>query len=124
MRWLTLPNQKQNKYKNKKVTVNGKVFDSKKEAKRYCELIKLEQAGLIKDLEIQKKFLLLDTFRKNGKTYKQISYYADFVYFDIYSKKTIVEDVKASKNFKTDVYKIKRKLFEYKYPDLTITEVY
>lgn len=124
MRWLTLPNQKKNKYKNKKVSVNGKIFDSKKEAKRYCELIKLEQAGLIKDLETQKKFLLLDTFRKNGKTYKQISYYADFVYFDVYSKKTIVEDVKASKYFKTEVYKIKKKLFEYKYPDLTITEVY
>lgn len=122
MRWLTLPNQKQNKYKNKKVSINGKVFDSKKEAKRYCELIKLEQAGLIKDLETQKKFLLLDTFKKNGKTYKQISYYADFVYFDVYSKKTIVEDVKASKYFKTEVYKIKRKLFEYKYPDLTIIE--
>ena len=120
MRWLTLPNQ-ENKYKNKKVTVNGKVFDSKKEAKRYCELIKLEQAGLIKDLETQKKFLLLDTFKKNGTTYKQIRYYADFVYFDIYSKKTIVEDVKG---IKTQVYKIKRKLFEYKYPDLTITEIY
>ena len=124
MRWLTLPNQKQNKYKNKKVTVNGKVFDSKKEAKRYLELIQLEQAGLIKDLETQKKFLLLDTFRKNGKTYKQINYYADFVYYDIYEKKTVVEDVKASKYFTTDVYKIKKKLFEYKYPDLTITEVY
>jgi hypothetical protein len=124
MRWLTLPNQKQNKYKNKKVTVNGKVFDSKKEAKRYCELINMQQAGLIKDLETQKKFILLDTFKKNGKTYRQISYYADFVYFDIYSKKTIVEDVKASKYFTTDVYKLKKKLFEYKYPDLTIKEIY
>ena len=124
MRWLTLPNQKQNKYKNKKVSVNGKVFDSKKEAKRYCELIKLEQAGLIKDLETQKKFLLLDTFKKNGTTYKQISYYADFVYFDVYSKKTIVEDVKASKDFKTEVYKIKKKLFEFIYKDLTIKEIY
>lgn len=124
MRWLTLPNQKQNKYKNKKVTINGKVFDSKKEAKRYLELIKLEQAGLIKDLETQKKFLLLDSFKKNGKTYKQISYYADFVYYDIYEKKTIVEDVKASKYFKTDVYKIKKKLFEFIYPNLTIKEIY
>ena len=124
MRWLTLPNQEHNKYKNKKVSVNGKVFDSKKEAKRYCELINMEQAGLIKDLETQKKFLLLDTFKKNGKTYKQISYYADFVYFDIYSKKTIVEDVKASKCFKTEVYKIKKKLFEFIYKDLTIKEIY
>ena len=121
MRWLTLPNQKQSKYKNKKVTVNGKVFDSKKEAKRYCELVKLEQAGLIKDLETQKKFLLLDSFKKNGKTYKQISYYADFVYFDVYSKKTIVEDVKG---VKTQVYKIKKKLFEFVYPNLTIKEIY
>lgn len=121
MRWLTLPNQKKNKYKNKKVIVNGKVFDSKKEAKRYLELIQLEQAGLIKDLETQKKFLLLDTFKKNGKTYKQISYYADFVYFDVYSKKTIVEDVKG---VKTEVYKIKKKLFEFIYKDLTIKEIY
>lgn len=124
MRWLTLPNQKQNKYKNKKVSINGKVFDSKKEAKRYLDLIKLEQAGLIKNLETQKKFLLLDSFKKNGKTYKQISYYADFVYFDIYEKKTIVEDVKASKYFKTDVYRIKKKLFEFIYPNLTIREIY
>lgn len=124
MRWLTLPNQKKNKYKNKKVIINGKVFDSKKEANRYYELIKMQQAGLIKDLETQKKFLLLDSFKKNGKTYKQISYYADFVYFDIYLKKTIVEDVKASKYFKTDVYKLKKKLFEFRYPNLTIKEVY
>ena len=124
MRWLTLSNQKQSKYKNKKVTVNGKVFDSKKEANRYCELIRMQQAGLIKDLETQKKFLLLDSFKKNGTTYKQISYYADFVYFDVYSKKTLVEDVTASKNFKTDVYKIKKKLFEFVYPNLTIKEIY
>ena len=124
MRWLTLPNQEHNKYKNKKVTINGKIFDSKKEAKRYLELIKLEQAGLIKDLETQKKFILLDSFKKNGKTYKQISYYADFVYYLIYEKKTVVEDVKASKYFKTDVYKLKKKLFEYKYPNLTIKEIY
>lgn len=120
MRWLTLPNQEHNKYKNKKVTVNGKVFDSKKEAKRYLELIKLEQAGLIKDLETQKKFLLLDTFKKNGKTYKQISYYADFVYTSVYEKKTIVEDVKG---VRTEGYKIKRKLFEFIYPNLTIKEL-
>ena len=121
MRWLTLPNNKQSKYKNKKVAINGKVFDSKKEAKRYCELIKLEQSGLIKDLETQKKFLLLDTFKKNGKMFKPIYYYADFVYFDIYSKKTIVEDVKG---VKTQVYKIKKKLFEFIYPNLTIKEIY
>jgi hypothetical protein len=124
MRWLTLPNQKQNKFKNKKVSVNGKVFDSKKEAQRYQELKLLEKSGIIKDLELQKRFILLEGFKKNNKTYRPIYYYADFVYYLIYEKKTVVEDVKASKYFTTDVYKLKKKLFEYKYPDLTITEVY
>ena len=45
----------------------------------------------------------------------------DFVYFDIYEKKTIVEDVKG---VKTQVYKIKKKLFEFIYPNLTIKEIY
>ena len=124
MRWLTLPNNKQSKFKNKKVTVNGKVFDSKKEAQRYQELKLLEKSGIIKDLELQKRFILLEGFKKNNKTYRPIYYYADFVYYLIYEKKTVVEDVKASKYFTTDVYKLKKKLFEYKYPDLTITEVY
>ena len=124
MRWLTLPNQKQSKYKNKKVKVNGKVFDSKKEAKRYQELKLLEKSGIIKDLELQKRFILLEGFKKNNKTYRPIYYYADFVYYLIYEKKTVVEDVKGCKYFTTDVYKLKKKLFEYKYPDLTITEVY
>ena len=120
MRWLTLSNQKQNKYKNKKVSINGKVFDSKKEANRYCELIRMQQAGLIKDLETQKRYLLLDKFKKNGKVYNQINYYADFVYYSIYEKKTVVEDVKGCK---TEVYKIKKKLFEFIYPNLTIVEL-
>ena len=108
------------KYHSKKTVVAGITFASKKEANRYTELLQMEKAGLIKDIETQKKFLLLDSFKKNGKTYRQLSYYADFVYFDIYSKKTIVEDVKG---VRTEVYKIKKKLFEYKYP-LTITEIY
>lgn len=120
MRWPILPTSNKSKYNNKKVSINGKVFDSKKEANRYCELIKMQQAGLIKDLETQKKFLLLDTFRKNGKTYKQINYYADFVYYNIYEKKIVVEDVKGCR---TEVYKIKKKLFEFIYPNLTIVEL-
>ena len=119
MRWATFSNTN-SKFHNQKVKVNGKTFDSKKEANRYCELIRMEQAGLIKDLETQKKFLLLDSFRKNGKTYKQINYYADFVYTSVYEKKTIVEDVKGCR---TEVYKIKKKLFEFMYPHLTIKEL-
>ena len=112
--------RKHNKYNNQKAIFNGKVFDSKKEAKRYMELINLERAGVIKDLEMQKQFLLLEGFKKNGKMFKPIYYYADFVYTSVYEKKTIVEDVKG---VRTEGYKIKRKLFEFIYPNLTIKEL-
>ena len=61
---------------------------------------------------------------KKGKVVeKECAYYADFVYWDTESGKRIVEDVKASKYFVTDVYKIKRKLMLQKY-DIRIKEIY
>lgn len=67
-----------NKYRNRKVIVDGKEFDSKKEANRYCELKLLLKAGEITDLKLQPRFLLQDSFKKNGKTYRKIQYVADF----------------------------------------------
>lgn len=109
-----------NKYKNKKVVVDGIEFDSKKETKRYGELKLLEKAGLIKDLELQKTFELQPSFKKNGKTYRKITYIADFYYYDNHLERYVVED---TKGFKTDIYKIKKKMFEYVYPDLELLEL-
>lgn len=108
------------KYGSKKVLINGIVFDSKKEADRYCELKFLERAGKIKDLSLQHKFELQPSFKKNGKTIRAITYIADFVYFDLERKAHVVEDVKG---YKTKEYLLKKKMFEYKYPYLTIKEV-
>lgn len=108
------------KYGSKKVLINGITFDSKKEAKRYYELKLLERAGEITELETQYKFLLQPAFKKNGKTIRAMYYIADFVYKDTRSGKTIVED---TKGFRTEAYNIKKKLFEYAYPTLTIKEV-
>lgn len=69
-----------NKYNNKKVQVDMYVFDSIIESQRYKELKLLERAGEISNLELQPKFLLQETFKKNGKTYKAINYIADFMY--------------------------------------------
>ena len=104
-----------NKYRNKKVIVDRKEFDSKKEAIRYKELKLLERAGEISNLELQPRFLLQDSFRKNGKTFRRIEYIADFKYIE--NGKTIVEDVKG---IQTDVFKLKHKIFEKKYPDLEL----
>ena len=109
-----------NKYGNKKVETNGIIFDSVKEYRRYNELKLLEKAGVIKDLELQKKFLLQPSYTNTeGKHIREISYIADFYYFDNEKKCYVVED---TKGYLTDVYKLKKKLFEYKY-NLVIKEL-
>jgi hypothetical protein len=104
-----------NKYRNKKVIVDEKEFDSKREGNRYKELKLLERAGEIKDLELQPRFLLQDSFKKNGRTFRKIEYVADFKYIE--NGKAIVEDVKG---MQTDVFKLKHKIFEKVYPNLEL----
>ncbi len=104
-----------NKYRNKKVQVDMYVFDSIRESQRYKELKLLEKVGEISNLELQPRFLLQDSFKKNGKTYRKIEYIADFQYIE--NGKAIVEDVKG---MQTDVFKLKHKIFEKVYPDLEL----
>ena len=69
-----------NKYRNKKVIVEDYVFDSIAESKRYKKLKLLLKAGEIQDLQLQPRFLLQDSFKKNGKAFRKIEYIADFMY--------------------------------------------
>ena len=108
------------KYHNKKVIIDDIKFDSVKESRRYQELKWLEKANEISELRLQVPFELQPSFKKDGKTYRKIEYIADFVYYDTKQDKYIVED---TKGFKTDVYLLKKKIFEYKYPHLTIKEI-
>ena len=123
-----------NKYGSKKVEVNGIVFDSKKEAKRYQELLLLEKAGAIRDLQRQVKYVLIPAQRewtneiytkgrkkgcfKQGKLLeRECSYIADFVYIE--NGKIVCED---TKGFRTKDYIIKRKLM-LKVHGIRITEI-
>lgn len=109
------------KYFNKIVEVDNIKFASKKESRRYTELKWLERAGLIKELELQKSFELQPKYtNNNGEHIRAITYVCDFYYYNNEEQKYVVED---TKGFKTDVYKLKKKLFEYKYPNLTIKEL-
>lgn len=103
------------KFGNKKYTIDGIKFDSKKESQRYCELRMLERAGQISDLQLQVEFILIPAqYREvDGKrkcVERECKYFADFVYTE--NGKRIVED---TKGFKTKDYIIKRKLMLYKY---------
>ena len=100
------------KYHNKKVEYDGYTFDSIREKNYYIKLKLLEKAGKIKELELQKEFELQPSFKLNNKTSRKITYRADFTYKTTEDDKLHVIDVKG---FKTDVYKLKKKLFEYKY---------
>lgn len=108
------------KYNNTKTVFDGIKFDSKLEAERYGQLKILQRAGVIHDLELQPEYELLPSFKKNGKTWRRTVYKADFRYILCENDITIIEDVKGSTAVITDVFRLKQKLFEYQYPELTI----
>lgn len=108
--WKSWEKPTMNKYKNKKVVVDNILFDSKKEANYYTKLKILKDAGKISGLRLQEKFVLQPSFKLNGKTYRAITYVADFVYKD--DKGMHVVD---TKGYRTQVYKIKKKLFMKKF---------
>ena len=106
----------QNKYKNKKVVVDGELFDSKKEALRGRQLKSLEKINAISDLQRQVKYTLIPPQKdENGKVIEQkCSYIADFVYRQ--NGQIVVEDVKGyRKGGAYAVFAIKRKLMLQKY---------
>lgn len=113
------------KYGNRKYTVDGITFDSIREAHRYQELKIMQQSGIIHDLRLQVKFVLIPTQREvSAEVYKkgknkgkpklgkvlenECSYIADFVYLE--NGILIVED---AKGVRTTDYIIKRKLMLY-----------
>ena len=113
------------KYRNQRTTVNGIIFDSRREAKRYCELAVLEKAGEIQNLQIQKTFVLVPEQRagpterykkgihkgewKQGTLLERpITYIADFAYYE--NGRLVVED---AKGLRTKEYILKRKLMLY-----------
>lgn len=100
-----------NKYGNKKITTEDGDFDSKREYKRWCELKLLQKAGEISNLYRQVPFGLLPQQRgKDGKVKeKAVKYVADFSYFTK-DGEYVVED---AKGYKTDVYKLKKKMMLY-----------
>jgi len=102
--------RRKNKYGAIKVQYDGYKFDSKLEAARYKQLKLMEKAGQLTNLELQPKF----PCEVSGK--KICTYISDFRY-TLKNGKEVVEDVKG---VETAVFKLKKKLVEALYPDVTI----
>ena len=111
---FTLPTLKEvktkTKYGAKKCQINENTFDSIMESKFY---IHLKENKNIKKIELQPSYLLLEGYIKNNKKVRPITYKADFK-VTLKDNTTRVFDVKGTE---TDAFKLKKKLFEYKYPD-------
>ena len=100
------------KYNNSKVTYQGLTFDSKKEFEYYLILKDKEKRGLVFNLKRQVPLEIQPAFTdKSGVKHRAITYKADFVYTDRVSGKVKYIDVKG---FRTEVYKLKKKLLAYK----------
>jgi hypothetical protein len=100
---------KRSKYGNVKTEIGPRKYDSKKEAQRHMQLVLLERAGFISQLQCQVTYLLIPSMKKgDGKMERGIAYIADFTYMR--NGVLVVED---SKGMRTKEYIIKRKLMLY-----------
>ena len=108
MRWKT-KGSRSTKYGNRKTTVDGIEFDSRKEAARWLELRLLQRTGEISGLQRQVVFELVPKSRDPfGHYVPPVTYKADFTYFE--KGKLVVEDVKSDATRKLPEYRIKKKL--------------
>lgn len=97
--------QHRRKYRNEQCRVDGYLFDSKAEARRYGELKLLEMAGEVRQLIVHPIYQI----KINGC--QICAYEADFQYFDN-SRRRIVEDVKSPVTEKLPTFQMKRKLMK------------
>ena len=98
-----------------KRTCNGVVFDSVLEMRYYRDIILPGvESGNVKKYELQKKYVLIDGFQRNGKRVLPITYVADF-YVEYADGHIQVVDIKGMPD---TTAKLKRKLFWYVYPDI------
>lgn len=89
------------KYGARRTLIDGELFDSQKEARRWQELKLNEQAGIISNLRRQVPFNL-DVNRQ-----RIARYVCDFAYIE--NGKEIYEDVKG---VLTPVYRLKKKMMK------------
>lgn len=121
----SLPPQKikmkrRSKYGNRRVSHDGYTFDSKAERKRYDQLRLLQMAREITGLIVHPRYTILDKFTDvHGLSHREVKYIGDFEYVTSEGER-ICEDVKG---VETAIFKLKRKLFCFRYPETRLVIV-
>ncbi|MCK2000055.1 DUF1064 domain-containing protein [[Brevibacterium] frigoritolerans] len=109
-------NQPKSKYGANKIVINDIKFDSMLEGNYYLYLLNEKEKGSILDYELKPSFVLQPSFKKNEKRILQIKYIADFKIF-LPTGEIIIVD---TKGVVTPDFKLKQKMFEFKYPELSL----
>lgn len=115
----TIADERENpnkKYGAKKCLINGLKFDSVMEGRYYVYLLHLIQDGVITSFERQVTYVLQDKYRDafTGKVVSAIKYVADFV-LTMPDDSEVVIDVKGKE---TADFKLKKKMFGFRYRDI------
>jgi hypothetical protein len=113
---------KKAKHNNTICEAQGLTFHSQGERSYYFILKSREEKGEISELVLQPRFLLQEGFRKNGSTVRKIEYVADFQYRECDGTFKLV-DVKNPGTI-TSTFELKKKILEYKYPDIELLLVH
>ena len=98
------------KYGSKKTTVDGIVFDSAVESRRWLDLQQMERDGLITGLQRQVAFVLAPSVKFAGARARKpaVKYWADFVYTRDGAR--VVEDCKSPATAALPAFRLKRHL--------------
>ena len=107
------------KYKARKTQVDGISFDSRAEAQYYMYLKSERAKGNVAEYTLQPVYELQECYKRGKRKVQPITYKADFLVTYKDGRQAVID----VKGMKTEVYRIKKKMFEYKYPDLEIVEV-
>lgn len=104
------------KYKNKKIIIDGIKFDSQDEAAYYLDLKEMKERGEVVKFILQPKLTLIPSYKKYGRTIAAITYTPDFLVIYPDGKEVYVD----VKGFATDASILRKKIFDYIYPELTL----
>lgn len=113
----TKPKKTRSKFRAEKTEVDGIVFDSKLESRFYLHLKELTELGEVLEFSLQPEFILQDKFKREGKTVQPIKYKSDFW---VKWKDGREEIIDTKGTMLTVEFKLKRKMFWYRYPHLTL----
>lgn len=105
--------KRRNKYGNRKVEIDGITFDSLAEARYYQGLLIRKRVGDIQGFRTQPRYIIQEPYEKDGERIRAIYYVADF---EVHHTDGSIEVVDVKGAPLTQVFKLKEKMFNKRYP--------